>query len=150
MVSPTSGHRQTEAVIDTAPGRQIFETSCASCHRYGSIGTAYGPDLTGHTLTRLELAEALFFPDRKIDARYHSTVIETTDGRSLRGLVVADGAESVVLKTADAVEPVTVAKTQIRARRTEPSTIMPDYFERTPRINFEQVLAFLSVPAPEK
>ena len=150
MVSPTSGHRQTEAVIDTAPGRQIFETSCASCHKYGAVGTAYGPDLTGHTLTRLDLAEAMFYPDRKIDERYYSTVVETTDGRSLRGVVVTDDAQNLVLKTADADGPVTFAKAQIRTRRTERATIMPDFFERTPRINFEQVLAFLSGEAPEK
>lgn len=150
MVSPTSGHQQTAAVIDTAPGRQIFETSCASCHRYGAVGTAYGPDLTGHQLTRLDLAEAMFYPDRKIAERYYATVVETTDGRTLRGLVVADGAQNLVLKTAEADGPVTVATAQIRARRTERATIMPDFFERTPRINFEQVLAFLSVPAPEQ
>jgi putative heme-binding domain-containing protein len=150
MVSPTSGHRQTEAVIDTAPGRQIFETSCASCHKYGAVGTPFGPDLTGHKLTRLDLAEAMFYPDRKIDERYYSTVVETTDGRSLRGVVVTDAAQNLVLKTADADGPVTVPKAQIRTRRTERATIMPDFFERTPRINFEQVLAFLSVAAPGK
>ena len=51
---------------------------------------------------------------------------------------------------ADADGPVTVAKAQTRTRRIERATIMPDFFERTPRINFEQVLAFLAVPAPEK
>jgi putative heme-binding domain-containing protein len=150
MVSPTSGHRQTEAVIDTTPGRQIFESSCASCHKYGAVGTAYGPDLTGHKLTRLDLAEAMFYPDRKIDERYYVTVVETTDGRTIRGVVVTDDEKTLVVKTADADEPVTLAKTQIRARQRERATIMPDFFERTPRINFEQVLAFLAVPAPEK
>ena len=92
----------------------------------------------------------MFYPDRKIDDRYYVTVVETTDGRSIRGVMVTDDAQSLVLKTADADGPVTLAKAQIRTRRTERATIMPDFFERTPRINFEQVLAFLAVPAPEK
>lgn len=150
MVSPTSGHAQGSTDVDTAPGRQIFETSCASCHKYGAVGTAYGPDLTGHKLSRYDLAEAMFYPDRKIAERYYVTVVETTDGRSVRGVVVTDDAQNLVLKTADAPQPVTVAKAQIRARRTEQATIMPDFFEQTPRINFAQVLAFLSVPAPEQ
>ena len=77
-------------------------------------------------------------------------MVETTDGRSIRGVVVKDDAQNLVLKTADADGPVTVAKAQTRTRRIERATIMPDFFERTPRINFEQVLAFLAVPAPEK
>jgi putative heme-binding domain-containing protein len=115
-----------------------------------SRGPAYGPDLTGHKLTRLDLAEAMFYPDRKIAERYYATVVETTDGRSVRGVVVTDDGQNLVLKTADADLPVTLAKAQIRTRRSERATIMPDFFERTPRINFEQVLAFLAVAAPEK
>src|SRR5690606_25233633 len=112
MVSPTSSHQRGSAEVDTAPGRQIFEASCASCHKYGAVGTAYGPDLTGHSLTRYDLAEAMFYPDRKIDERYYVTIAETTDGRVVRGVVVTDDAQNLVLKTADAAEPVTVAKAQ--------------------------------------
>ena len=135
MVSPTSGHRQSEAVSTLPRDDKIFEASCASCIKLGVVGTAYGPDLTGHKLTRLDLAEAMFYPDRKIDERYYATLVETTDGRSIRGVIIKDEAQNLMMKTADADGPVTIAKAQIRTRRNERATIMPDFFKRTPRIN---------------
>jgi hypothetical protein len=44
----------------------------------------------------------------------------------VRGLVVSETAQNVVVKTATDAEPVTVAKAQIAKRTTDRTSIMPD------------------------
>jgi hypothetical protein len=52
-------------------------------------------------------------------------VITTTDGRTVRGLVVRETAQEIVLKTREDAEPVTVSPAEVAARTTEPVSIMP-------------------------
>ena len=53
-------------------------------------------------------------------------VLALKDGKTVRGLVVSETGQNVVVKTAEEPEPVTVAKNQIAKRTTEAKTIMPD------------------------
>ncbi len=112
---------------DPARGAQAFREFCASCHKFGPIGAAFGPDLTkiGETMPRRDVLRAIFFPHEKVDPRYESTVVVTKDNRTITGLLVSENAQSVVLKTADAPEPVTVPRTQIARRTKEKTSIMP-------------------------
>jgi putative heme-binding domain-containing protein len=108
-------------------GREVFQQQCASCHRAGGIGAAYAPDLTnvGQRMQRRDILRAIFFPDEQVDPKYRTTVLTMRDKSTMRGLVVSETAQTLVLKTAEAAEPVTVQKAQIASRTTDNDSIMP-------------------------
>lgn len=125
-------------------GRTVFEAQCASCHRAGDVGTTAGtPDLTGNNLTRGEILESIIWPDRQVDDAYRPTAIETTDGRTLRGIVVGEADGTIRLKTADQADPIDVAISVVRARRQEPGTIMPDLFDELSQNDMNALVVFL-------
>ena len=91
------------------------------------FGNTYGPDLSNiQAMQRRDILRAIFFPDEKVDPKYETTVIVTRDKQTIRGLVVSEDAQSVMLKTAETADPVTVQKSRISSRTKERTSIMPD------------------------
>jgi putative heme-binding domain-containing protein len=113
---------------NAAEGSGVFRESCAQCHRYGTLGRDFAPDLTrvAERLQRRDILRSIFFPNEKVDPKYVTTVLALKDGKTVRGLLVSETAQNVVLKTAESPEPVTVAKNQVAKRATEAKSIMPD------------------------
>ena len=113
---------------DAAAGEKVFRETCAQCHRFGTIGKDYAPELTkvADRLARRDILRSIFFPSEKIDPNYETTVLVTRDGETIRGLQISEDARSVVLKTADSTEPATVQKARIKSRSREKASIMPD------------------------
>ncbi len=111
-----------------ADGERVFRDTCAQCHRFGTTGAAYAPDLTNlaDRLPRRDVLRAIFFPNDKVDAKYVTTVVVKKDGTTVRGLVVSENAQTLTLKTATEAEPVAVAKAEIAKRATERVSIMPE------------------------
>jgi putative heme-binding domain-containing protein len=112
---------------DAAAGERVFRETCAQCHRFGTLGRDYAPDLTkvADRLPRRDILRSVFYPNERVDPKYVATVIATKDGGTIRGLVLSETAENVVLKTATDPEPITVAKAQITKRSTDRVSIMP-------------------------
>ena len=111
-----------------AAGAQVFRDVCAECHKFGTVGKDYGPDLTtiGNTMLRRDILRSIFFPSEKVDRVTRPRSWSLTDNQTMRGLLVSENAQNVVLKTAGTAEPVTVAKAQIAKRTKEKTSIMPD------------------------
>jgi putative heme-binding domain-containing protein len=106
----------------------VFRDTCARCHRFGTLGKDYAPDLTkvADRLARRDILRSLFFPNERVEPKYSTTVLAMKDGSTVRGLVVSETGQNVVLKTATEMEPVTIAKAQIAKRSTERASIMPE------------------------
>jgi putative heme-binding domain-containing protein len=113
---------------DAAAGEKVFRESCAQCHRFGTLGKDYAPDLTrvAERLARRDVLRSIFFPNEKLDPKYETTVVVTRDNQTIRGLQLSEDALAVVLKTAEQSEPVNVQKGQIRSRTKEKVSIMPN------------------------
>jgi putative heme-binding domain-containing protein len=132
LVFPRGGGPGSLAGRGGAPnatdGERVFREVCAQCHRFGTLGKDYAPDLTkvADRMPRRDILRSIFFPNEKVDAKFATTVLATRDGRTLRGLVVSETGQAVVLKTREEPDPVTVPKAQIARRSTEPASIMPD------------------------
>ena len=109
-------------------GERVFKDTCAQCHRFAAAGNTYAPDLTrvAERMPRRDILRAIFFPNEKVDPKYVTTVLVTSAGVTVRGLLVSENAQAVILKTATDAEPVTVPKAQIAKRSTEKLSIMPD------------------------
>ena len=96
---------QPQQVLDVDAGRKAFEANCASCHKFGSVGTDHGVaglNLSASPLraSKHALLEAVFFPERKLAPEHETTVIETTDGKTISGLVLKEAGATVSLLTA--------------------------------------------------
>jgi putative heme-binding domain-containing protein len=132
LVFPRGGGPGSLAGRGGAPnptdGERVFREVCAQCHRFGTLGKDYAPDLTkiADRMPRRDVLRAIFFPHEKVDPKYATTVLTRKDGTTLRGLVVSETAQEVVLKTPTEPEPVTVAKAEIVKRATEGRSIMPE------------------------
>ena len=131
LVFPRGGGPGSLAGRGGAPsatdGERVFRDTCAQCHRFGTLGKDYAPDLTkvADRMPRRDILRSIFFPHEKVDPKYVTTVIATKDGKTVRGLVVSEAGASVSVKTATDAEPIAIAKTQIAKRTTEPTSIMP-------------------------
>lgn len=71
------------------------------------------------------MLESILWPSRTVAPTHEATIVDTTDGTTLTGLVLKEDAQSVTLKTA-AAEPVVVEKARIKARRKDKVSVMPD------------------------
>ena len=80
-------------------GRQVFRRVCINCHKVGSEGADFGPDMTavGKRLTPYKIIESIIDPNAEVDEKYLSTVVITDDGRSITGLLVKETPEEVVI-----------------------------------------------------
>ena len=143
---------QPQQVLDVEAGRKAFEANCASCHKFGSVGSDHGVaslNLSASPLrsSKAALLEAVFFPNRKLAPEHETTVIETTDGKTITGLVLRDaGATVSILTTAGAATD--VPKAQIKARTKTKTSIMPDSLADTIDRNSMRNLAAFLVAAP--
>ena len=143
---------QPQQVLDVEAGRKAFEANCASCHKFGSVGTDHGVaslNLSASPLrsSKAALLEAVFFPNRKLAPEHETTVIETTDGKTITGLVLRDaGATVSILTTAGAATD--VPKAQIKSRTKTKTSIMPDSLADTIDRNSMRNLAAFLVAAP--
>ena len=109
-------------------GKKLFETECASCHRFGSIGKDFGPDLTtlSSRFQKKDVLEAILYPSKSISDQYQSWIVETRDGDAINGLLVSEDDRKLVLKTGDQPRPIEVLKSNLKAKRISRVSIMPE------------------------
>ncbi len=108
-------------------GERVFREACAQCHKFGTVGQTYAPDLTkvAGRLPRRDILRAIFFPSEAVDPKFTATVLVMRDGTTVRGLLLSETPQNVVLKTASP-EPTTILKSNIGKRTTERVSVMPD------------------------
>ena len=75
-----------------ARGHQVFTARCASCHRLGDEGAAFGPDLDNAVRRgRAKLLEDILEPGREIRAGYKTKIIQRMNSELLYGIVSDTG-----------------------------------------------------------
>lgn len=106
-------------------GRQHFQRLCMQCHRLGNEGTQLGPELTGAGKHGVRYyLENVIDPNAVIGTDFQVTTVETKDGESVSGLLVAETGSAVTLRTTtgDSV----IAKSEIKAKTTNERSLMPE------------------------
>lgn len=109
-----------------AGGVAAFEKAgCISCHTFGPIGIAFGPDLTTihQRFDRRALVRKVLFPHERVNDLYKGTEIVRNDGTRLVGLP-RDVGSNVVVSIAGSVD-VTIPAADIRSRAPSERSIMP-------------------------
>jgi putative heme-binding domain-containing protein len=110
---------------DRKHGRLLFSRTCASCHTLFGEGGTIGPDLTGSQRTNPEyLLTKLIDPSAVVARDYQMTILTTTSGRTLSGLVKEENDKALTLQTQN--EVIRLDKNDIEERQRSLQSMMPD------------------------
>ena len=112
-------------------GKAVFERSCSACHTHAGKGGKVGPDLTG---VRNQPADALLLhilvPNYEVYPAYQSVTVETKDGSTASGWLLAESDNALTLKTAFGTEE-SILRKNIKTLSNSGLSLMPDGLEQT-------------------
>jgi putative heme-binding domain-containing protein len=129
-----------------ANGRVLYAKSCANCHRLFGEGGDIGPDLTGSQRTNLDyVLENVLDPSAIVPKEYQVTIVVTTAGRTLSGIVKKESDAAITLQLPN--EVVVLPKGEIESREATKLSMMPDgIFEPMRLEEVRDLVAFLASP----
>jgi putative heme-binding domain-containing protein len=118
---------------DAANGKRIYGRVCQSCHKIEDMGYTFGPELTdvGKRLNRHEIVESIIEPSKKVDAKYISTTIITTDGKPLVGFIKEKKKDGSITLLMAGGKTETIAKDDIDEMQEMKQSSMPENLAST-------------------
>jgi putative heme-binding domain-containing protein len=134
---------------DAAAGQKVFRNFCGQCHKIHGEGQDVGPDVTANGRSTFEqLLSNVFDPSLVIGTGYQMTTVQTTDGRTLSGVLVEDTPQRVVLKLQGG-NRVTVPRDDVEAMQTSALSLMPEGVEQQLKPQeLADLFAFLALDRP--
>ena len=138
-----------EAHGDPTAGAQVFRNVCGQCHKIYGEGQEVGPEVTLNGRGSYEqLLSNVLDPSLVIGPSYQATTVATTDGRTLTGLVVEEGANQVVLKLQGG-KLETIPRGQIEEVTQSALSLMPEGMEGQLKAQeVADLFAFLTLDRP--
>ncbi len=110
---------------DAARGRAVFARTCQQCHTLFDAGGKVGPDLTGSNRGDLDyILQNIVDPNAVIPNDYKAWNLETTDDRSISGILKQQNDKSVTLVTAN--ETLIIPRNEIRSLKESELSMMPE------------------------
>ncbi len=130
---------------DVAKGKAVFAKTCAACHKLDGVGHAVGPDLAALANKSAEyLLTEILDPNRNLDNRYLEYVVNTTDGRTLTGLLANESVAGVTLRQADGKE-VAIVRADFDGFKSLGRSLMPEGLEKdVPPAAMADLIAYLT------
>ncbi len=111
--------------IDLSAGRLLFKKTCSQCHRLFGDGAKIGPDLTGAQRNNLDyLLSNIIDPSAVVNKDFRMSIVVTTDGRVLNGLIVSHDENRLVLQTQTELQ--SIPAEDIAETRETTESPMPD------------------------
>lgn len=105
-------------------GRQLYNTTCGTCHTLFGQGQKLGPDLTGSNRADLDyILENIVNPNGLIGRDYELHLLTLADGRSLAGMVRGETKDALTVQSLTGSD--TVAKKDITKHETPGFSMMP-------------------------
>jgi putative membrane-bound dehydrogenase-like protein len=106
-------------------GHKVFENTCMKCHKFEGQGHTVGPELDGAGRDIEYLLVNVLDPNRVVGQPYVEHFVALKDGRVERGLIAAEDARSVTLKTENDATKV-ILKKDIDEISDHGKSIMPE------------------------
>ena len=138
-------------------GRAAFEKICATCHRFGPIGTDVGPDLTtiNSRFKKRDILESILFPSRTVSDQYQSEEIKTATA-TFNALLLRETPTALQIRVStDPAKPLVVQKSQVQSREKSAVSFMPEgLIDKMSQADISNLMAFIqtgppkAVPAP--
>lgn len=132
---------------DFKNGETMYKAArCVVCHRFAGDGGSTGHDLTqaAGRFTFKDLAESIIDPSKVVSDQYKTTLVETKDGKTFSGRVVAVTKDSMTLLTdpEDSTKLVTIKTDNIESKELSAVSLMPKDLLKT--LNENEVLDLLA------
>jgi putative membrane-bound dehydrogenase-like protein len=116
---------------DATTGKTVFARACSACHTYAGTGGDVGPDLTG---IKNQPADALLLhtlvPNYEVYPAYQAISVETLDGQSLSGRLIAETEHSLTIRTAFGTDE-SILRSKISSLSNTGRSLMPEGLEQT-------------------
>lgn len=125
-------------------GKSVFRRSCVACHKVFGEGADFGPDMMkiGTRLNSFKIVQSIIDPNAEIEAKYLSTLVLTSEGTVITGLLVSESKDEVVIF--DGKQKRSIAAEDIEERRQIKQSSMPEGLGATlSPTEFLDVVAFL-------
>ena len=111
-------------------GKALFRSSgCGHCHRIEEELAGIGPNLSGIAERRkpIEILESVITPSAKIEPKYASTVLVTSDGEVFQGRIHSETNEEIVLRGQESfAQSQRVRKANVEERALSRLSMMPE------------------------
>lgn len=130
-------------------GRATFLARCAVCHRLGTTGQAFGPDLTGgRSKGKAELLRKILEPNGDITPQYATWVLESKEGDNVMGLQGPENAVAVRVRQAGVGQAIW-PRDDILAVHPQTWSLMPEGLEAGLSLqNMADLLEYLMTAPP--
>src|ERR1043166_5029243 len=132
---------------DASRGRALFAKTCQQCHTLFGTGGKVGPDLTGSNRGDLDyILQNIVDPNAVIPNDYRAWNLETTDERTISGILKQQDEKSVTVVTAN--ETLVIPRNEVRSLKESQLSMMPEGLLQT--FNDQEVrdlLYYLRSPA---
>jgi putative membrane-bound dehydrogenase-like protein len=134
------------AAADLSSGRQLFNKTCANCHTLFGEGGKVGPDITGSNRADLDyILENIVAPSAVLAKDYRMTILQTSDGRAVSGLVQLETDSALTIRTIN--DTLVVAKADIEASKLSELSMMPDgLLDNLPTDEIRDLIGYLGSP----
>ena len=110
--------------FDHKRGRQVYDRTCAVCHPLDGSSTPLGPSLAGSWRNGIDyFIENIVDPNAVVGEGFRATVIVTSSGTVVSGLLDSETESAVVIRAAE--KQVAVPKVEIESRQLSDQSIMP-------------------------
>jgi putative membrane-bound dehydrogenase-like protein len=111
-------------------GETIFANNCASCHAFRGLGHAVGPNLAEFAGKPVDdFVVAILDPNAVVEPKFVAYEVETTDGRSLHGIVRNETSTSLSVAQANGLEE-KILRSEIKSLRASTLSLMPEGLEQ--------------------
>ncbi len=134
---------------DVALGRALFSKHCLECHTLFGVGAKKGPDLTASKRNDLDfLVTSIVSPSAEIAKGFEPSLVVTTAGRILTGIIKESTAEAITVQTAGPKEVEIVPRKQVEEIQPSKVSIMPtELLKPFDEHEVRSLIAYLSSPA---
>ncbi|MCE9612468.1 MAG: c-type cytochrome [Chthoniobacter sp.] len=135
---------------NAAKGRELFTTTCATCHRLAGAGFEFGPDLEGiGSHPAAELLMHIVDPNRMVDDEHRTWNFRMKDGTQYSALIATENAASVKLRQPGGAT--TELKVADIAERTKVATsLMPEGLEALGPEVLRDIITYIQSVAPKR
>ena len=135
---------------DAKIGKDVFyekaEAACMRCHKVKGEGGDVGPDMAGVGTRhdRAFILQSIVDPNAVIAPGYENVMVTLKDGNIVAGLMSAEDANSLTLKSLTDGKPQRVAKADVKERTGVPSAMPPGLAEILGKRDLRNVVEFLA------
>ena len=111
---------------DAAAGQAVFKQTCTACHRIGSEGTSFGPDLSqvGSKLAKEALFAKILQPNGGVAFGFEGYAFRLRSGETVAGYIESETAQQLSVRSMGGITT-RHDKQQVVSREPLPGSLMP-------------------------